>query len=240
MHARQSHDAGPVSAHDVASATEDSREAAAGGGGRGDMEQGKERTPMAAREGDDGERSSAQRAEALPEAPSSPVPGTVDPALPIHPRLVPEPKTPADDIEVDESQDDEIEDSNAFRDRLKRSIETQVNVEARKKQKMWTDEGVTVEEAVETLIEYADAYEQATAVKEHMNEQMRNFSDTLRAHIKESYSTSVLPYDEPPFTPPDISEMFEVPAHHSECARSRHTNNIKNNGGFTLEGTNRS
>ena len=145
-----------------------------------------------------------------------------------------------DNIEVDESQDDEIEDSNAFRDRLKRSIETQVNVEARKKQKMWTDEGVTVEEAVETLIEYADAYEQATAVKEHMNEQMRNFSDTLRAHIKESYSTSVLPYDEPPFTPPDISEMFEVPAHHSECARSRHTNNIKNNGGFTLEGTNRS
>ena len=124
---------------------------------------------------------------------------SVDPIPPlIGPRFLTAP--PDEDItEKDESQDDGVEDSDAFRDKLKRSIEAQMNIEARKKQKMWTDEGVTVEEAVETLIEYADAYELATAVKEHMNEQMRNFSDTFRA--------SAFLYDEPPSTPPDITEM---------------------------------
>jgi hypothetical protein len=86
------------------------------------------------------------------------------------------------DEEEDASEEMEVDALEDLRVAMKREVEEMATVQAHKRAKLWAKDGTNLAEAVETLHEYTEVYEHATAVRLHFE----NTKDIFGQQVRES------------------------------------------------------
>jgi len=90
------------------------------------------------------------------------------------------------DMAVDEeenvSEEMEVNSLEDLRAAMKREVEEMATVQAHKRAKLWAEDGTNLAEVVESLHEYTEAYEHATAVRLHFE----NTKDVFGQQVRES------------------------------------------------------
>lgn len=86
------------------------------------------------------------------------------------------------DEEEDVSEEMEVDALEDLRVAMKREVEEMATVQAHKRAKLWAKDGTNLTEAVETLHEYTEMYEHATAVRLHFE----NTKDIFGQQVRES------------------------------------------------------
>jgi hypothetical protein len=86
------------------------------------------------------------------------------------------------DEEENVSEEMEVDALEDLRVAMKREVEEMATVQAHKRAKLWAKDGTNLAEAVESLHEYTEVYEYATAVRLHFE----NTKDTYGQQVRES------------------------------------------------------